>query len=88
MVGKKEKEKVVGVEEEGLLNLVLIYNKSIILHTINKFQQTSIGSSLDAMNMIKENSNGLTCISGYEIIPCKYQEYASLSFRYFCCSLF
>jgi len=58
---------MVGVEEEGLLNLVLIYNKSIILCTIHKIQGTSMGSSLDALNMIKENSNGLTCISGYEI---------------------
>jgi len=57
----------VWVEEEGLLNLVLIYNKSIILYTIHKIQGNSMGSSLDALNMIKENFNGLTCISGYEI---------------------
>ena len=57
---------MVGVEEEGLLNLVLTYNKSIILYTIHKFQRTSIGSSLDTMNMIKENSNGQTYISGYK----------------------
>jgi hypothetical protein len=57
---------MVGVEEEGLLNLALICNKSIILYTIHKFQRTSMGSSLDTMKMIKENSNDLTCISGYK----------------------
>jgi hypothetical protein len=66
---------VVGVEEEELLNLILIYNKSIILYTIHKIQGTSMGSSLDALNMIKENSNGLKCISGMRSYPYEYPEH-------------
>jgi hypothetical protein len=64
MVGKKEKGVGGGCRRRRIaksgINMQQI-NNSLYLH---KFQRTSMGSPLDTMNMIKENSNGLTCISG------------------------